>query len=67
MARYVTNDTQGNRDLGLVPGDILVPYTGYDYGMRRDHESITGVEHINLSYDGETPFFTVPRTDVVML
>lgn len=35
-----------------------------DYGMRSDHERITGEPHINLSRDGDYPFFTVPQDAV---
>jgi len=36
-----------------------------DYGLRSDHERITGEPHINLSRDRDYPFFTVPQSAVV--
>ncbi len=62
--RYILKDVQAVHNLDLNPGDILEPCTQYDYGMRKDHELITGEEHINLSYDGDYPFYTLPRSAV---
>jgi hypothetical protein len=31
-----------------------------DYGMKSDHERHTGEKHVNISRDGDYPFFTVP-------
>lgn len=58
--RYLVNEHSGNDELGINAGDIMEEYTSYDYGMRKDHETITGEPHVNLSYDGELPFYTVP-------
>ncbi len=67
MARqFLVQEHPGNASLGLNAGDIMEEYTKYDYGMKRDHEVITGEEHVNLSYDGDTPFYTVPRSSVIL-
>lgn len=31
-----------------------------DYGLKDDHEWITGEEHVNVSHNGDYPFFTIP-------
>ena len=67
MARqFLVNDHPGNVELGINAGDIMEEYTAHDYGMKRDHEAITGEEHVNLSHDGDTPFYTVPRSAVTI-
>jgi len=67
MARqFLVNDHPGNATLGINAGDIMEEYTLYDYGMKSDHERITGERHINLSYDGDTPFYTVPLSAVTL-
>ena len=63
--RYILKDVAAVRELDLNPGDVLETFTGYDYGMQRDHERLSGGEqHINLSYDGDTPFYTLPLNAV---
>lgn len=64
---YALKDTKAVHELELSPGDIMVPFSGIDYGLKRDHEAITGEEHINLSYDGDTPFYCLPRSAVEAL
>ncbi len=59
--RYILTDVKAVRDLDLTPGDILEECHKCDYGMKSDHERITGEEHINLSHDGDYPFYTLPR------
>ncbi len=49
---------------GPKVGEIWVTCTKYDYGLRSDHERITGESHINLSRNGNYPFFTVPESTV---
>ncbi|MGB7240679.1 MAG: hypothetical protein WBC93_01155 [Sulfitobacter sp.] len=46
--------------LGYKSGEKFVESAGYDYGMKSDHERITGEPHINLSADGGYPFICVP-------
>lgn len=65
--RYILKDTPAVRNLDLNPGDIMVPYSGYDYGLTTDDFNATGKEHIALSYDGDTPFYSIPREDVEVL
>ena len=62
--RYILNDTPAVRNLELNPGDVLEEYTGYDYGLTRDDLAATGKVHIALSYDGDTPFYSLPLEDV---
>lgn len=59
-------------DLGLSDDapevdEIVVKCTKHDYGMQRDHENATGEEHINVSRDGEYPFYTIPLRLVAVI
>lgn len=46
-------------------GTTVYEYLGYDYGLARDDERYSGVEHTNVSLSpGQTPFFTVPTDDL---
>jgi hypothetical protein len=48
-------------------GTIAFRYIGVDYGLCRDDERATGLEHIALTLDPNErsiPFFTVPVRDV---
>lgn len=64
MSKFTLNDCKSVTDLGLTPGDTMVEYTRYDYGMVSDHEAFTGQPHINVSKDGQTPFYCLPRSAV---
>lgn len=64
---YALKDTKAVHDLNLNPGDIMVPFSGIDYGLKRTHEDITGEEHINLSYDGDSPAYCLPVSAVEAL
>lgn len=64
IRHFILKDTPAIRNLELNPGDVMQEYTGYDYGLTRDDFAVTGKEHIALSYDGDTPFYSVPREDV---
>lgn len=48
-------------------GTVVYEYTGYDYGLCRDDEQATGEEHIVVTENknGDTPFFTVPISQII--
>jgi hypothetical protein len=45
--------------LGFNQGDIVTEYLKYDYGMKSDHERITGEKHVNV-WQGKFPYITTP-------
>ena len=61
---YILNDTPAVRNLNLNPGDIMKRCDKYDYGLTRDDFAATGEEHIFLSYDGDYPCYSLPRSSV---
>lgn len=48
-------------------GDVVQECHQCDYGMQSDHERWTGEAHINISRDGDYPFFTIPIRYVELL
>jgi hypothetical protein len=48
--------------LGVLAGNTVYEFTGYDYGLVSDDESFTGEEHlaVTTNEDGSGPFITAP-------
>ena len=63
---YALKDTKAVHELELSPGDIMVPFSGIDYGLKRDHEAITERNTI-CPMMGDTPFYCLPRSAVEAL
>lgn len=68
MAKQVIlTECEAVNALGLNGGDIMVEFQYNDYGMKSDHEVMTGEAHVNVSADGDYPFYTLPRSAVEFL
>ena len=67
--RIISANRGGAPYVGAKVGDIVYNYPGYDYGLCRDDESVTGIEHTKVTFDkdGKEPFFTIPRVDLKIL
>lgn len=68
MTKYrVLSKAQANGEVEV--GDIVYRCNGHDYGLCRDDERETGLEHFpaTLKPDGGYPLFTIPRHDLERL
>lgn len=49
---------------GRPKGTIVMPFTGYDYGLARDDTFATGEYHVTVYEEGSEKFFTIPHHDL---